>query len=362
MSKQVRVGLVGTSWWADLLYLPSLQHHSHTQLAAICGRNRARAHEMATKYQIPQVFTDYRTMIEQGQLDALIVATPDDLHYPITLAALDAGLHVLCEKPLAYNAEQARVMVEKAEAAKVKHMVFFTNRWLPHVQYVQKLIAEGHIGRCFHAEFRYFAGYDRTPHYKWRFDPQRAHGILGDLGSHMIDLARLYVGEIARVSAHLQTYATYVDPNGQPMPGANDAALLAVEFANGAQGVIHISAVAQMAGRGMQQQIALHGEAGVIEIGPENDVTVRAARAGEEQLQTLPIPDAYWGEIDRAQPYLAQLLELFATQPIGARQFIDSILADQSVSPNFHDGFKTQQVIEAALEAQRRGCWVDVPV
>lgn len=359
MSKQVRVGIVGTSWWADLMYLPSLQHHPQAQLAAICGRNQRRANEIATKYGIPQVFTDYHAMIEQGQLDALIVATPDDLHYPITLAALDAGLHVLCEKPLAYTAEQARVMVEKAEAAKVKHMVFFTNRWFPHVQYVQKLIAEGLLGRCFHAEFRYFAGYDRNPHYGWRFDPQRAHGILGDLGSHMIDLARLYVGEIVRVNAHLQTYAAYVDPNGQPMPGANDAALLTVEFANGAQGVIHVSAVAQMAGRGMQQQIALHGEAGVIEIGPENGVTVRAARAGDE-LQTLTIPDAYWGEVDRTQPYLAQLLELFAKQPVGARQFIDNIIADQPVSPNFQDGFKTQQVIDAALEAQRRGCWVDI--
>lgn len=366
MTKQVRVGLVGTSWWADLMYLPSLQHHPQAQLAAICGRNGARANEMATKYQIPQIFTDYRTMIEKGQLDALIIATPDDLHYPITLAALDAGLHVLCEKPLAYNAEQARVMLEKAEAAQVKHMVFFTNRWVPQIQYVQKLIADGYLGRCLHAEFRYFAGYDRLGQYKWRFDPQRAHGILGDLGSHMIDLARFYVGEIARVSAHLHTYATYVDPKGEPMPGANDAALLAVEFANGAQGVIHVSAVAQMAGRGMQEQFILHGDAGVIEIeslleGPQNGITVRAARAGEEQLQTLSLPAATWGDVDPTAPYIVQLFDLFAKQSIGPRQFIDSILTDQSVSPNFYDGFKVQQVIDAALEAQRRGCWVDVP-
>jgi predicted dehydrogenase len=99
---------------------------------AICGRNRERAEEMAHKYAIPTVFTDYHELIDKGHVQALVVATPDDLHYPITMAALDAGLHVLCEKPMALTVKQAREMTEKAEKVGVKHMVLFTNRWWVH--------------------------------------------------------------------------------------------------------------------------------------------------------------------------------------------------------------------------------------
>src|SRR6476620_3821660 len=121
MSRRIAVGIVGTSWYADLMHLPALKSHPQANLIAICGRNRDRAEEMAKKYEIPQVFTDYQAMIEQAGIEALIVAIPDDLHYPVTMAALDAGLHVLCEKPLALTLGQAQEMYERAEQARVKH-------------------------------------------------------------------------------------------------------------------------------------------------------------------------------------------------------------------------------------------------
>lgn len=206
MTEHIQVGIVGTSWWADQMYLPSLKSHPRAQVAAICGRNRDRAEEMAQKYDIPGVFTDYREMIEQGNLHALVVSTPDDLHYPVTMRALDAGLHVLCEKPLALTSGQAREMYEKAEAVGVKHMVLFTNRWFPFIQYLHSLIDDGYIGRPFHCQFQALGGGGRASQYQWRFDQQRANGILGDLGSHVIDLARWCVGDIARVNAHLHTF------------------------------------------------------------------------------------------------------------------------------------------------------------
>jgi predicted dehydrogenase len=129
MSTQVRVGFIGTSRYADLSHLATFKSHTQAQLAAICGRNRERAEEMATKYDIPQVFTDYQEMIERGGLDAIVVATPDYLHYPMTMAALAAGMHVLCEKPLAMTAQQAKEVADKAEAMGVKHMTFFTFRF-----------------------------------------------------------------------------------------------------------------------------------------------------------------------------------------------------------------------------------------
>jgi predicted dehydrogenase len=100
MTERVRVGVIGTSWFADGCHLPALKCYPRAELAAICGRNTDRADAMAKKYGIPLAFTDYREMIDKGNLNAVVVVTPDDLHYPMTMDALDAGLHVLCQKPL----------------------------------------------------------------------------------------------------------------------------------------------------------------------------------------------------------------------------------------------------------------------
>ena len=189
------VGIVGTSWFADFLHLPSLASHPHVTIKAICGqKNRERAEEMAAKYAIPHVYTDYREMIASGTLDALVVITPDALHYPITMAALDAGLHVLCEKALAMTAVQAREMYDAARTGGRKHMTFFTLRWLPPYRYLHQLIKQGYIGRCYHCHLRQEGGYGRDAEYGWRFDRQHGNGILGDLGSHLIDLARWNLG------------------------------------------------------------------------------------------------------------------------------------------------------------------------
>lgn len=82
---------------------------------AVCGRNQDRAKEMAEKYKMPEVYNDYREMIQQAKLDAIVVATPDDTHYEMIMVAFDAGLHVVCEKPIALNADHAREMYIKAE-------------------------------------------------------------------------------------------------------------------------------------------------------------------------------------------------------------------------------------------------------
>src|SRR5204863_9035868 len=121
---------------------------------------------------------------------------------------MDARLHVLCEKPMASTAEQAREMYQAAEAAQVQNMVFFTYRWMPFWRYARDLIEQGAIGRCYHCDFHCIGGYARGQNYMWRFDGARANGVLGDLGSHAIDLARWLVGDIAQVRAQLGTAVT----------------------------------------------------------------------------------------------------------------------------------------------------------
>ena len=358
MSHKVRVGVVGTSQYVQFMHISTLRTHPQAELVAICGRNRERAEEMAAKYNIPKVFTDYEEMIQQGGLDALIVGAPDDLHYEITMQALSAGLHVLCEKPLALTAQQAREMYEEAEKVKVKHMVMFTYRWMPFFRYVRDLLDQGYIGRCYHCEFRYLMGYGRQKEYLWRFDQKRANGVLADMGSHMIDLARWLVGDISRVSAQLGVFVDRPGVDGGRIDPANDCAFLLTEFANGAHGMIHVTAVAHMADRDMQQQVNLYGDAGSLEIdilygGAEAGAVIRVARNQDEQFQTLEVPASYWGEVSRSDPF-----DVFTKQSAGTRSFIDAILANSPVTPTFYDGYKAQQVIEAALVSHKSGNWV----
>ncbi len=361
MTNKVRVGIVGTSWWADGMYLPALRSHPQAEIAAICGRDRARAAEIAGKYGISRVFADYAEMIERGGLDAVIVSVPDDLHYEITMHALDAGLHVLCEKPFALTVAEARAMVEKAEAAGVRHMVLFTYRWLPFFRYFHDLVKQDYLGRLYHAEFRYISGYARRAEYAWRLDRTRANGVLGDLGSHLFDMARWLIGDITRVTAHLAVCVNRPGVGGGLIDPANDSALVLAEFANGAHGVIQASCVAQLADYGQRQEIRLYGEAGTLEIavssaGPEAGAIIRAARRNDTQLARLTVPESYWGEVDRSNPF-----EVFTKQAAGTRLFIDAIREQRPCEPSFYDGYKTQQVIEAALHAHASGCAVMIP-
>jgi len=337
------------------MFGPALQSHPRAEMAAICGRNRSRADDMAAKYSIPQVYSDYREMIAHGDLNAVIVSVPDDRHYEITMEALGAGLHVLCEKPLAVTAQQAREMYDKAEAARVSHMVLFTYRWMPFFHYARDLVEQGIIGRFYHCEFHYLSGYARNPEYSWRFDQERANGVLGDLGSHMIDMARWLVADITKVKAELSVCVNRPRADGGRLNPANDAALLLVEFANGARGVIQASAVAYGADQFMQQQVRLYGESGTLEInaaygGPADGCTIRAARSSEEAFQTLAVPDSYWGDVSRTDPW-----GVFTKQPVGSRLFVESILENRPVTPSFYDGYKAQQIVDAALESQRSG-------
>jgi len=360
MTEKVRVGVVGTSGYADWMHLSNLKSHQQAEITAICGRNRDRAQEMADKYDVPRVFTDYLDMIRHGDLQALVVATPDDLHYPITMAALDAGLHVLCEKPLALSAAQAREMYEKAEAMGVKHMTFFTYRWLPGFQYARELIEQGYLGRPYQCHIRYLARASRDDQYQWRFDGQRSCGTLGDFGSHMIDLARWYVGDIARVCAHLSTFVERSGPDGTRLQAVNDAALLLLEFRNGAQGAIQLSTVAHVGDRFQQQHVILHGEAGTLEL----DFTwvwgwtLRGARSDEEQIRPLAVPPHLWEDDDPDTSFGERAAGLFRQRSIGTRLFIDGILEGHSVSPSFLEGLKVQEVIDAAIESHRSACWV----
>jgi predicted dehydrogenase len=280
----------------------------------------------------------------------------------MTMAALEAGRHVLCEKPLAGNGAAARQMHRGAVAAGVKHMVLFTWRWQPHWRYVKQLIDSGHVGRCQHAEFRFLGSFALDPGYKWRFDGRRANGVVGDLGSHMIDFALWYLGAATRVRADLRTFADQTGTSVPPPLPVNDAGFLTLEFPSGARAEIAASAVSHLGDEGVRIAAAFHGEEGTIEVrhayfGVGAGVTIRAVRKGEASFATLPVPAEFLsGGVDPAN-----LFDPYVKQSAGPRLFVDAILADRPAEPDFGVGVRVQDVVDAALLSDAEQRWVSLP-
>ena len=149
-----------------------------TEVVAVANRGEERLKRFVDRFGITNTYLDYREMIEKARLDALVISVPDDLHYPIASTALDAGLHLLCEKPLALNVDQAEAMLAKAQAAKGVHMILFTYRWSTYHRYLRQLIEENYIGRPYHGHWHFFSDKGRSGQYEWKYDQQRSSGAL----------------------------------------------------------------------------------------------------------------------------------------------------------------------------------------
>ncbi len=357
-SRSVRVGLIGTSWWSRFAFALPLAAHPRADVAAVCGRDVDRTRAFADEFGIRDVFHDPYELIAEADLDAVVVALPDDLHHPVTVAAIDRGLHVLCEKPLASTETQAREMRDRAVAAGVVHMVMFTYRWMPYYRYVCDLMRDGFIGACHHAELRFVMAHGRQPAYVWRFDAARASGVLGDLGSHLIDLARWLVGDVSGVASRLGVVVQRPGADGGRLEPANDSASLLLDFVGGASGLLHASAVSHLGERAFVQEVRLYGSDGTLEVdvvmgGERAGCTIRGARGAGGVLEVLPVPEAYWGGVDPSQPFT--ILDVHSA---GARAFVDAVLGIGPASPDFTDGYEVQRVVDAALHGAASGLWV----
>lgn len=355
----VRLGLVGTSWWADFMYVPSIRSHPGATLSAVCGTNPERTAAFAQQHGVERHYTDYRRMFADGALDAVIVATPDDTHKAIALAGIDAGLHVLCEKPLANTVADAQEMLDRAEAANIRHMVLYTWRWQPVFQYLKALIDDGYIGRPYRAHFGFIGSWGLQPTYQWRQDGDRANGVLGDLGSHMIDMGHWMIGRVASVSAHAPVMIDRTGLDGTSPRPVNDTAHLTLEYANGAQGTVDVSVLTHRGDSNVRLSARIDGSGGSVEVefdplGPNAGYRMRGMRLGEEQLLPLTIPPEYLTTPPEAH------LDVYVQHRVGTRLFVDAISEGFQPEPGFEAAVATQRVIDAALRSHAERRWIDV--
>jgi predicted dehydrogenase len=364
MSKQVKIGIVGTSWWTDSMYMPALTKHPSADVRGVVGRNLDHAREFAEQWKVPNAYASLEDLLSNETVDAVIIATPNKQHYAMAMTAIARGLHVLCEKPLAMSYTEAIRMKEAAEKAGVKTMVPFTYRFMPTARYLKELIEQGYIGRPYHLNMRYYAGYARDGKYMWRFDlDESGSGVSGDLGTHWLYLADWFYGEIKAVSAMLGYHVSREPrPDGQPYEPADDSAVVMLEFENGARGVIHVSALAyEDTSFGQTHHMEFHGSGGTLYSFTDWDKTqnVSGARDGEGAIRDLPIPDHIWGSA-RRENVQHTYKDVFRDHDFMARGFVSAIANDISVEPSFRDGARIQRYLEAALLSAQEGRRVEV--
>ena len=208
------------------------------ELIAIAGRNEEAVAEAARRYGFAEYKTDWRAVATDPRVELFDNAGPNNLHAEPTIVAAQAGKHVICEKPLGRDAAESYDTWQKVQAAGVKHMCAFNYRFVPAIRLAREIIESGDLGDVLHFRGRYLQEWGTTEGDIWRFDKATAgSGSLGDLGAHVIDLARYLVGEISDVAAMTQTFI--------PGRDVDDAVESVVRFENGAVGTIEATRFAQ---------------------------------------------------------------------------------------------------------------------
>jgi predicted dehydrogenase len=324
--------------------------------------------------------SDWKAAVTRRDIDVVDIVTPNDSHAEIAIAALQAGKHVICEKPLARTAAESKTMLDAARKAGTIHMVAFNYRRTPAVALAKKYIEEGRIGTILNFRGTYLQDWSADPNgpLSWRFQKAIAgSGTVGDIGTHVVDFARYLVGEIEAVSAIIKTYiptrplqaggldklgASDKDASGpRGEVDVDDEMLTLLRFANGAVG--SIEATRNAYGRNNYLTFEIHGTKGSVAFNYER----------RDELQVMFADDAgdargfrtvYTGP---AHPYGAGLWPIPAlgigygeTKIIECYDLFKAIADNELPSPNFEDGYRISAIADAILVSGRSQAWVAV--
>ncbi len=270
----IKLAIVGTGGMANA-HADLFKKLPGCVITAACDVDKERVQAFALKHNIPQSFGDFHELMDSGDFELLVNATPDRFHAPISLEALRRGKHVFCEKPLAVNYADAAEMADTAKKADVINMVNFSYRNSSAIQKARELVSEGALGRIMHVEATYFQSWlaqdgwgdwRTSPAWLWRLSTGHgSRGVLGDIGVHLLDFASYPTGEIESVHCVLKTFPKAPGEKiGEYALDANDSAIITASFRNGALGSLRTTRWAP--GHSNSITLALYGEEGAIRI------------------------------------------------------------------------------------------------
>ncbi|XYI02215.1 Gfo/Idh/MocA family protein [Sorangium sp. So ce1128] len=359
----VRVALIGTGSITLQNHLPGLLTHPEARVTALCDPDPQALAAAVRAAGVDRTFTDHRALLEQDDIDAIVIATPNNIHLPIATAAAQAGKHVLCEKPLGMSYEETEAMAAAAERAGIVHMTAFTYRFVPAIRYMKRLIAEGALGAPYHVRINRLQDWgDRAVGWRQR-KALAGTGEIGDMLSHRIDYAHHLVGPILRLVAQTkQCLAERRRPDGATEPSdVEDWVGMLAELKGGATGVFESTKMATGRGSGGQSQdyVEINGSDATLIYYLDRPHDIFVGKPGG-RLESVPVPeDLLKTPGSPRDPRAGDPLQGFRYDQ--AFEFVQAIVEGRPASPDFRDGSRVQAVIDAVLLSAERRQWVDVP-
>jgi predicted dehydrogenase len=384
---ELRVGMIGYAFmgaahsvaWRTVNRVFDLP--ARARMTAICGRDAAQVEAAADRLGWAESMTDWRALIAREDIDVIDICTPGDSHAEIAIAALEAGKHVLCEKPLANTVAEARTMVAAAAAARasgVRSMVGFNYRRVPAVAYMRELIASGRLGTIRHVRAVYLQDWIVDPQFPlvWRLQKEKAgSGALGDIGAHIIDLTQFVTGQsLIGLSGLTETFVKQ-----RPLPTASsglsasgssevgdvtvdDAAVFIGRLESGSLATYEATRFAT--GRKNGLRVEVNGSLGSVAFDLERlneleyyDTDRPAGEQGFTRIlitePTHPYMSAWWppGHIIGYEHSFTHEM----------RDFIAAVATGADPAPSFEDGLQVQLVLDAvAQSAAAKSSWVPV--
>jgi predicted dehydrogenase len=388
-SGELRVGMVGYAFmgaahsqaWRTVNRVYDLP--AQARMVAVCGRDAGKVSEAAQRLGWDEAVTDWRELVARPDIDLIDICTPGDSHAEIAMAALAAGKHVLCEKPLANTVAEAEAMTAAADAARtrgVRAMCGYNYRRVPAVALMADLVAAGRIGTIRHVRAVYLQDWIVDPDFPlvWRLQRERAgSGALGDIGAHIVDLTQFVTRQrITGVSALTETFVTErplpAEASGLSASAGNggghtglvtvdDAALFVARLSGGA--VATYEATRFATGRKNGLRVEINGSLGSLAFDLERlneiefyDATAPAAEQGFRRILVTepnhPYLSAWWppGHIIGYEHSFTHEM----------RDLIEALAADRDPHPNFDDALHVQYVLDAVERSAKSAAWTQV--
>lgn len=332
--KKLKVGVIGCGSIAKYRHFPEYVANENVEIVAVCDIVKKRAEAAAEKYGA-EAYTDYEVMLAEADIDAVSVCTPNYLHAPMSIAALNAGKHVLCEKPMATSKEEALAMIEAAKRNGKKLMIGQNQRFVPSHAKAKQLIKDGELGKIF--GFRTAFGHPGPEGWSidgkdsWFFRKEEAFiGAMGDLGVHKTDLMRYILGE------EFVEVGAFVESGAKEDSTVDDNAICVLKSESGIVGTL----AASWAYVKEDNSTIIYGEKAVLRLedDPEYSLIIQY-KDGEIEKEDL-------GKIqsnEEGGQSNSQVVDLF----------VESILNDTEPPVNGDEGMKSLNVVLAALESSK---------
>jgi predicted dehydrogenase len=357
----VGCGLIGVGRQADWAHARAIRHSGIARLEAICDADEGLLRRRAGEYGLPaeRCFTRYQDLLDCPAVEAVVIATPNDVHAPAAIAAAAAGKHVLCEKPLGLCLEEAAAMLEAVRRAGVRHMTAFTYRFVPAMRYLRHLVAADRFGPVRALRSRRLMDWPDES-LGWRQHRATAgSGDLGDMASHRVDYAQSMLGPVRRVQGLTRTFVPERRlPGGGVDPAdVDDWCAFLAEFAGGRVGVFESTKLARGYGRGDEgtDDFELNGASAFYRLSAPH--ALQLGEAGGH-LEAVPVPDAFRAPIGAGAPLSADPSLAFRENQM--YEFLDGVRTGRPCSPDFLDGARVVAVVDAVLRSAAAGRAVDV--